>query len=243
MEITSSELDLLEIKITRKNIQRDIFRIYFLLWSSSRGSFSLHWFRDIYRRYFLRNIQRDIFNLPLDILNIPIISLVDYKEKIEIYTKYLEKKSNWVSRKYMRLHRWISQVQMQFVKILQVEIVHFASWICDFATWRWFRNLEMISQLGDDFVTWFVAWRWFRNLICSCENGIWTCEVAHVCLQVVSQVDFAAMKFSEVDFAAAKFSLSLVRLSSNGHNFFVSAPIYTLFKELDSWLPELKKNI
>ena len=39
--------------------------------------FSLHWFRDIYRRYFLRNIQ--------------IISLVDYKEKIEIYTKYLEK--------------------------------------------------------------------------------------------------------------------------------------------------------
>ena len=88
----------------------------------------------------------------------------------------------------MRLHRWISQVQMQFVKILQVEIVHFASWICDFATWRWFRNLEMISQLGDDFVTWFVAWRWFRNLICSCENGIWTCEVAHVRLQVVSQL-------------------------------------------------------
>ena len=46
--------------------------------------FSLHWFRDIYRRYFLRNI--------------PIISLADYKEKIEIYTKYLEKKislSRW----------------------------------------------------------------------------------------------------------------------------------------------------
>ena len=41
----------------------------------------LHRFRDIYRRYFLRNI--------------PIISLADYKEKIEIYTKYLEKKSNW----------------------------------------------------------------------------------------------------------------------------------------------------
>ena len=42
--------------------------------------YGLHWFRDIYRRYFLRNIQ--------------IITLADYKEKIEIYTKYLEKKSN-----------------------------------------------------------------------------------------------------------------------------------------------------
>ena len=34
----------------------------------------------IYRIYFLRNI--------------PIISLANYKEKTEIYTKYLEKKSN-----------------------------------------------------------------------------------------------------------------------------------------------------
>ena len=51
--------------------------------------------RYIQRRYFLRNI--------------PIISLIDYKEKIEIYTKYLEKKSNLVGGKYLSLHRWISQ--------------------------------------------------------------------------------------------------------------------------------------
>ena len=57
----------------------------------------------IYRKYFLRNIQRDIFNLPLDILNIPIISVVDYKEKIGNYTKYLEKKSNRVGAKYLKI--------------------------------------------------------------------------------------------------------------------------------------------
>ena len=55
-----------------------------------------------------------------------------------------------------------------------------------------------------------------------------------------SQADFAAAKISQgkvdiaTDFAAAKFSLNLVRLSSNGHNFFVSAPIRTLFEALDS---------
>ena len=41
-------------------------------------------------------------------------------------------------------------------------------------------------------------------------------------------------KFSQADFAIAKFSLSLVRLSSNGHNFFVSAPIHAPFEVLDS---------
>ena len=51
---------------------------------------------------------------------------------------------------------------------------------------------------------------------------------------------FAAVKFSQgkvdfvVDFAVAKFSLSLVRLSLNGHNFLVSAPICTPFEALDS---------
>ena len=54
---------------------------------------------------------------------------------------------------------------------------------------------------------------------------------------------FAAAKFSQADFVAAKFLLSLVRLSSNGHNFFVSAPIYTLFETLDFRLPKLRKNI
>ena len=48
------------------------------------------------------------------------------------------------------------------------------------------------------------------------------------------KADFAATKFSQADFAAAKFSLSLVRLSSNGYNFFISAPIRTPFEALDS---------
>ena len=56
----------------------------------------------IYRIYFLRNI--------------PIISLANYKEKTEIYTKYLEKKSNWVGPKYLGLHRWISQVELSISK-------------------------------------------------------------------------------------------------------------------------------
>ena len=37
-----------------------------------------------------------------------------------------------------------------------------------------------------------------------------------------------------IDFAAAKFSLSLVRLSSSGYNFFFLALIHTPFEELDS---------
>ena len=41
--------------------------------------------------------------------------------------KYLKKKSIRVGRKYLGVHRWILQVQMQLVKILQVKIVHFAS--------------------------------------------------------------------------------------------------------------------
>ena len=67
----------------------------------------------IYRKYFLRNIQRDIFNLPLDILNIPIISLANYKEKISNYTKYLKKKSNGVSAKYLKItfRKWDMELQ------------------------------------------------------------------------------------------------------------------------------------
>ena len=45
---------------------------------------------------------------------------------------------------------------------------------------------------------------------------------------------FAIAKFSQADFAAAEFSLSLVWLSSNGHNFFISASICTPFEALDS---------
>ena len=112
----------------------------------------LHWFIYIYiYKIFSKNIQ--------------IISLADYKEKIEIYTKYLQKKSNWVGCKYLRLHRWISQVGS----------VHFAR-KC------WFRKVEVILQLRDNFVTRFAAWRWCHNKISSCENIIWTCKVAHVCM-------------------------------------------------------------
>ena len=86
--------------------------------------------------------------------------------------KYLKKKSNRVSRKYLGLHSWISQV----------EIVHFASWT------------------------------------------------------LISQVEFVISQL-------AKLSFSLVRLSSNGHNFFISAPIHTPFEALDSWLPKIRNDI
>ena len=157
----------------------DIFLPMTLLLVGLHLFFSLHDIRDIYRRYFLRNI--------------PIMSLVDYKEKIEIYTKYLEKKSNWVGHKYLRLHRWISQVGS----------VHYARK-------GWF--IKVIHMV----------WKWNLN-----------CEVAHVCLQVVSQADFATTKFLH----------SLVRLSSNGHNFFVSTLIHALFKALDFWLPKVRNDI
>ena len=89
-EETSSEFDLLEIKIMRKQkyqgkTEQVLCKIYFLIWSSSHGLhiLDLSWYfftlvqRYIYRRYFLRNI--------------PIISLAYYKEKIEIYKISWEK--------------------------------------------------------------------------------------------------------------------------------------------------------
>ena len=152
-----------------------LFRVYF----------SLHWFRDIYRRYFLRNIQRDIFNLPLEILNIPIIFVADYKDKIGNYTKYLEKKSNWVGAQISEDYMKISQVRYGVAKFPQV-----------------------------------------------------ACGVVKFSL-----LDLAGAKFSHLPLAVAKFIFSLVQLSSNGHNFFISAPICTPFKALDSWFPDLRKNI
>ena len=70
--------------------------------------------------------------------------MTDYKEKIEIYTKYLEKKSNLVGGKYLSLQKWISQVWIVHFASLNFD---FASWICDFTTWRWFCHLEMIYNL------------------------------------------------------------------------------------------------
>ena len=125
----------------------------------------------IYRIYFLRNI--------------PIISLANYKEKTEIYTKYLEKKSNWVGRKYLRLHRWISQVGS----------VHFArkGWF--------FKVIRMVRK-------------WNLNY-----------EVAHVCLQVVSQLRNTLRNFRKWisqlwnfrnSFRSCEIFAQLLRLSSNG---------------------------
>ena len=112
----------------------------------------------------------------------------------------------------------------------------------------------VISQLGDDSATWrwfatcFAAWRWFRNVVCSCEDGVSTCEVAHVCLEVVSQLrntlrNFASGFHFAAHFVTAKFSHSLMQLSSNDHNFFVSTPIGASFEVLDSWLTELRNEI
>ena len=85
----------------------------------------------------------------------------------------------------------------------------------------------------------------FRNVVCSCKNGVATCEAAHVCVQVVSQLrntlwNFASGFHFAAHFTAAKFSHSLMQLSSNGHNFFISTLIGTPFKALDSWLIELR---
>ena len=77
------------------------------LWNCDTWQNRLHENRAPYgglqRRYFVRNI--------------PIISLTDYKEKIEIYTKYLDKKSNLVGSKYLRLHRWISHVELSIFQV------------------------------------------------------------------------------------------------------------------------------
>ena len=62
----------------------------------------------------------------------------------------------------------------------------------------WFCNLEMIpqlrddlqlhSQLGGDFATWFAAKEHFRSPFRSCEMRGWSCEMALVCQGVVSQL-------------------------------------------------------
>ena len=170
--------------------------------------------------------------------------MTDYKEKIEIYTKYLEKKSNLVGSKYLRLHRLISHVELSI----------FQGWICDFATWRWFRNLEMIcnlfhslgvefqlhSQLGGDFATWFAGAKmeaWAAKWHSCAKCGFRICEIPCEILQV----DFISQLRNGL--WAAKFLHSLMWLSSNGHNFFVSTPICTPFEAFDSWLPELRNDI
>ena len=138
----------------------------------------------------------------------------------------------------------ISEIaQVDFIRWFTCWIIHFsnlyfdfASWICDFATWRWFHNLEMIC-----------------NLICSLEvisqfgsqlrkwsSNLWSGTR-------VLAGGFAAAKhlakFSQADFVAAKSTFSLVQLASNGYNFFILSLIRAPFESLDSWLPDLRNNI
>ena len=158
-------------------------------------------------------------------------------KKIEIYTKYLEKKSNLVSSKYLRLHRWISHVELSIFQvwtlIFQVEFV-ISQLGGDSVTWRWF-------------ATWFIAWRPFRSQgtflqaisqpISQLRNeGVELRNGTHVPRGGVAIAKHLA-KFSQL------ISLSFVRLSSNSHNFFVSAPIHVSFEALDFWLPKIRKNI
>ncbi|KAL6312850.1 hypothetical protein AAG906_018823 [Vitis piasezkii] len=82
----------------------------------------------------------------------------------------------------------------------------------DFATW--FAATKMEFQLAK----WHTcACRWFRSCKTPCK---------------ISQVDFMRnglwAQIFATHFVATKFSHSLMRLSSNGHNFFVSTPICTL---------------
>ena len=175
----------------------------------------LHDIRDIYRRYFLRNIHRDIFNLPLDILNIPEISLVDYKEDIGNYTKYLEKKSKWVGAKIFEDYTG------RFRKS-DMELQKFRKWLMVF--WK------------------FSIWIWW------CENftfGFGWCEIFTfgIAGAKFSHLELDDAKFLHLALADAKFIFNLVRLSSDGHNFFSSALICTSFEVLDSWLPKIRKNI
>ena len=68
----------------------------------------------------------------------------------------------------------------------------------------------------------------------------WISQVETLLVKIsqVESVNFASWTLiSQVEFVIsqlAKLSFNLVRLFSNGHNFFISAPICTPFKALDS---------
>ena len=79
----------------------------------------------------------------------------------------------------------------------------------------------------------------FRSPFRSCEMGVRRCEVALMCLRVVSQLRNTLPN----GVSAVKFPLNFAHSSSNGHNFFVSTPNQTPFEALDSWLPKLQKEI
>ena len=100
-----------------------------------------------------------------------------------------------------------------------------------------FRSLEVISQRGSQLRKWSFNLQSGTRVL---GGGF----IAAKHLAKFSQVDFilqlrnglCAVKFSQqkVDFAVAKLSHNLMRLSSNGHNLFISTPIHAPFKVLDS---------
>ena len=55
--------------------------------------------------------------------------------------------------------------------------------------------------------------------------------------------EITKFKLRNGHFQLVKFSHSLMRLSSNPHNFLVSTPICISFEALESWLPKLRNNI
>ena len=116
------------------------------------------------------------------------------------------------------------------------KVIHMLNYpFCKFELW--FCNLEVISQLGDDFATWrwfatsFAAWRWFRNVVRNYEDGGMGCKMALVGQRWVSQL----ISQLRNGLWAVKFSLIFARLSSNSHNFFVSTLIRVRLKR---WTPD-----
>ena len=131
----------------------------------------------------------------------------------------------------MSLHRWISQGDSHVeLSILQVWtlVLQLGG---DFTTWRWFRNLEMIRNFIRSLEVIsqrdLQLRRWRHGL----RNGTRVPKVGFTAY-------FAAVKWA----LGCEISHNLMRLSSNDHNFFISAPIHTPFKVLDSWIPKLRKT-
>ena len=74
-------------------------------------------------------------------------------------------------------------------------------------------DLQLHSQLGGDFAMWFTA----------AKMEAWAAKW-HSC----------AKGGFRSSFRSSEISHSLMQLSSKGHNFFISTPIHTPFKALDS---------
>ena len=182
---SKTELVVFLFKVSFKRKHKDVWKGWFLGETNNKVT------KITYKeKYFLKfldywaqvpYIKRELWSLALPKAHKTMISGLRGENR-DLNKKYLKKKSNRVGRKYLGLHRWISQVETWLAKISQVEIVHFASWT------------------------------------------------------LISQVEFVISQL-------AKLSFSLVWLSSNGHNFFISASIHTPFEALDSWLPKIRNDI